>query len=51
LRGSSAKKARDLARWFKVMNWAGDGQNRRFDGLNSYVQELRQKEQAGGTGR
>jgi hypothetical protein len=36
LRGSSAKKARDLARWFKVMNWAGDEQ------LETLVHELEQ---------
>jgi hypothetical protein len=36
LRGSSAKKARDLSRWFKVMNWAGDAQ------LETLVHELEQ---------
>ena len=36
LRGSSAKKARELSRWFKLMNWAGDEQ------LESLVHELEQ---------
>ncbi len=36
LRGSSAKKARELSRWFKVMNWAGDEQ------LETLVHELEQ---------
>ncbi len=36
LRGSSAKKARDLSRWFKAMNWAGDEQ------LETLVHELEQ---------
>jgi hypothetical protein len=36
LRGSSAKKARELSRWFKVMNWAGDQQ------LETLVHELEQ---------
>jgi hypothetical protein len=26
LRGSSARKARDLCRWLALMNWTGDGQ-------------------------
>ncbi len=36
LRGSSAKKARDLSRWFQAMNWAGDEQ------LETLIQELEQ---------
>ncbi len=36
LRGSSAKKARELSRWFKVMNWTGDEQ------LDTLVHELEQ---------
>ena len=36
LRGSSARKARELARWFQVMNWAGDEQ------LENLVHELEQ---------
>ncbi len=36
LRGSSARKARDLARWFGAMNWTGDDQ------LEVLVHELEQ---------
>jgi hypothetical protein len=36
LRGSSAKKARELSRWFRAMNWAGD------DELEILVHELEQ---------
>jgi hypothetical protein len=36
LRGSSARKARELSRWFKVMNWAGDKR------LETVVRELEQ---------
>jgi hypothetical protein len=36
LRGSSARKARDLGRWFAAMNWTGDDQ------LESLVHELEQ---------
>ncbi|MBV8717276.1 MAG: hypothetical protein JOZ65_19620, partial [Chloroflexi bacterium] len=34
LRGSSARKARELSRWFRAMNWAGD------DELEMLVREL-----------
>jgi hypothetical protein len=34
LRGSSARKARELSRWFRAMNWAGD------DELETLVHEL-----------
>lgn len=36
LRGSSARKARELSRWFRAMNWAGD------DELEILVHELEQ---------
>lgn len=36
LRGSSARKARELSRWFRAMNWAGD------DELEMLVRELEQ---------
>jgi hypothetical protein len=36
LHGSSARKARDLSRWFKAMNWQGDDQ------LETLVAELEQ---------
>jgi hypothetical protein len=36
LRGSSARKARELSRWFRAMNWAGD------DELEALVAELEQ---------
>src|SRR2546421_13088660 len=36
LRGSSARKARELSRWFRAMNWAGD------DELETLVHELEQ---------
>ncbi len=36
LRGSSAKKARDLSRWFQAMNWAGDEQ------LETLIHQLEQ---------
>jgi hypothetical protein len=36
LRGSSAKKARDLSRWFRLMDWQGDQQ------LEVLVRELEQ---------
>ena len=36
LRGSSARKARELSRWFRAMNWAGDDQ------LEALVAELEQ---------
>jgi hypothetical protein len=36
LRGSSAKKARDLSRWFQAMNWSGDEQ------LETLIHQLEQ---------
>ena len=36
LRGASAKRARELARWFKLMNWQGDAQ------LEALLAELEQ---------